>query len=31
MEFGRMPGVTRFHNPGDAEDALMRFSKSFSI
>ena len=24
MEFGRMPGITRFHNPGDAEDALMR-------
>ena len=24
MEFGRMPGVTRFHNPRDAEEALMR-------
>jgi len=24
MEFGRMPGVTRFHNPRDAEDSLMR-------
>ena len=24
MEFGRMPGITRFHNPGDAEEALMR-------
>lgn len=24
MEFGRMPGITRFHNPGDAEDALVR-------
>ena len=24
MEFGRMPGITRFHNPGDAEEALRR-------
>ena len=24
MEFGRMPGVTRFHNPRDAEDSLTR-------
>jgi len=24
MEFGRMPGVTRFHRPGEADDALMR-------
>ena len=24
MEFGRMPGVTRFHNPRDAEDVLIR-------
>tara|TARA_Y100001960_G_C14607295_1_gene793914 strand:- start:67 stop:684 length:618 start_codon:yes stop_codon:yes gene_type:complete len=24
MEFGRMPGVTRFHRPGEADDALSR-------
>lgn len=24
MEFGRMPGVTRFHRPGEADEALMR-------
>ena len=24
MEFGRMPGVTRFHRPDEADDALMR-------
>ncbi len=24
MEFGRMPGITRFHRPGEADEALMR-------
>ena len=24
MEFGRMPGVTRFHRPGEADEALYR-------
>lgn len=24
MEFGRMPGVTRFHRPDEADEALMR-------
>ena len=24
MEFGRMPGITRFHRPDEADDALMR-------
>ena len=24
MEFGRMPGVTRFHHPGEADEALYR-------
>ena len=24
MEFGRMPGLTRFHNPGEADEALYR-------